>query len=132
MAPVSAAKPFVLHDRNGYRLAVIPAAKRLDLSRARAALRAMRHLRLATEDEIEDAFPDFEVGALPPVDESLPLPEVLDIRLLYRDWVLCSAGDHRHSVRLDPRGLVRIAEPRVADVCEHAPGEHRFAALPRP
>jgi Ala-tRNA(Pro) deacylase len=130
--PVSAAKTLVLRDRDGYRLAVIPAGKRLDLARARSALRATRHLRLASEDEIAVTFPTFEVGALPPVDESLPLPEVLDIRLLYRDRILCAAGDHRHSVRLDPRGLVRIAEPRVADVCEHAAGEHRFADLPRP
>jgi Ala-tRNA(Pro) deacylase len=131
-ASANAAKTLVLHDRDGYRLAVIPAGKRLDLARARSALRATRHLRLATEDEIEVAFPGFEVGALPPADELLPVPEVLDIRLLYRDRILCAAGDHRHSVWLDPRGLVRIAEPRVADICEHADGEHRFADLPRP
>jgi prolyl-tRNA editing enzyme YbaK/EbsC (Cys-tRNA(Pro) deacylase) len=46
--------------------------------------------------------------------------------------VLCFAGDHRHSVRLDPRDLVRMTEPRVADICEHIPGEHRFADVPHP
>ena len=130
--PVRFAKTLVLHDRDGYRLAVIPASKRLDLGRARAALRATRHLRLATETEIEAAFPGFDVGAVPPLGDSLPVPEVVDIRLLYHERVLCPAGDHRHAVLLDPRELVRVAEPRVADVCERAVGVHRFADLPRP
>ena len=37
--PASVAKTLVLHDHGGYRLAVIPATRRLDLARARTALR---------------------------------------------------------------------------------------------
>ena len=126
----SVAKTLVLHDHGGYREAVIPAVRRLDLTRARAALRATRHLRLATEEEIQASFPGYEVGALPPFGEALP--EVVDIRLLYRERIMCAAGDHRHGVRVDPRELLRVAEPRVADICEHALRERRFAHLPRP
>jgi prolyl-tRNA editing enzyme YbaK/EbsC (Cys-tRNA(Pro) deacylase) len=125
------AKTLVLVDHEEIRLAVIPANRRLDLDRTRRALGAGRHLRLASEAEIADAFPAFQVGALPPfVAERVP--EVVDVHLLYRDRVLCGAGDHRHGLVLDPRDLVRLAQPRVADVCEHTPGEHRFADLPRP
>ena len=128
--PASVAKTLVLHDHDGYRLAVIPATRRLDLAPARAALRATRHLRLATEEEIQIAFPGSEVGALPPFGASLP--EVVDIRLLYRERIMCAAGDHRHCVLVDPRELLRVAEPCVADICEHALHERRFADLPRP
>lgn len=128
----SVAKTLVLHGRDDYRIAVIPAGRRLDMARARAALRWTRHLRLATEEEIEGAFPGFEVGALPPFGESLPVPEVVDVRLLYRERILCAAGDHRHGVRLDPRELLRLIEPRIADICERTQGEHRFSDLPRP
>jgi hypothetical protein len=57
-----------------------------------------------------------------------------DIRLLYHDRTLCGAGDHRHSVSLDPRELLRIAEPQVADICERIPGPHDtgFGELPQP
>ena len=96
----------------------MPANRRLDLDRARRLLGGTAHLRLATEEEMQEAFPFFDVGALPPVGPMLPLPEVLDVRLLYRDAVLCAGGDHRHGVRLDPRDLVRVAEPRVGDLCE--------------
>src|SRR5919204_142217 len=46
------AKTVVLHDRGGYRLAVIPAAERLDVHRARELLGGSHHLRLATEEEV--------------------------------------------------------------------------------
>jgi Ala-tRNA(Pro) deacylase len=128
--PQETAKTLVLVDRDRVRLAVIPASRRLDLERARRALDAGRHLRLATEDEAARHFPAFEVGAVPPFAGET-MPEVIDTRLLYQDEVLCSAGDHRHSLLLDPRDLFRLAEPRVADICVHAPEEHRFADVPR-
>jgi Ala-tRNA(Pro) deacylase len=106
--PRHSAKTLALHDREGWRLAVLPANHRLDLERARRLLGGTRHLRLATEEEMAAAFPAFDVGALPPVGPMLPLPEVVDVRLLYRDHVVCPGGDHRHAVRLDPRDLVRL------------------------
>jgi Ala-tRNA(Pro) deacylase len=131
--PRHSAKTLALHDREGWRLAVLPANHRLDLERARRLLGGTRHLRLATEEEMAAAFPAFDVGALPPVGPMLPLPEVVDVRLLYRDHVVCPGGDHRHAVRLDPRDLVRLSEPRVGDICEHDPPPRRkdFANLPK-
>jgi Ala-tRNA(Pro) deacylase len=131
--PRHTAKTLLLHDRDGWRIAVLPANRRLDLERARRLLDGTSHLRLATENEMRDAFPSFDVGALPPVGPMLPLPEVLDVRLLYHESVLCAGGDHQHAVRLDPRDLVRVAEPRVGDLCEHDPVPHRkdFSELPR-
>lgn len=32
--------------------------------------------------------------------------------------VLCPAGDHRHSVLLDPHEIVRITAAQTADICE--------------
>lgn len=131
--PRHAAKTLLLHDRGGWRIAVVPANRRLAMEKARRLLGASSHLRLATEEEMAAAFPAFDVGALPPVGPQLPLPEVVDVRLIYRDRVLCAGGDHRHSLRLDPRDLVRVAEPRVGDLCEREPGQHRkdFAELPK-
>jgi Ala-tRNA(Pro) deacylase len=131
--PRHTAKTLLLHDRDGWRLAVVPANRRLDLAKARRLLGGTTHLRLATEEEMHRVFPAFDVGALPPVGPQLPLPEAVDVRLIYRDRVLCAGGDHRHAVRLDPRDLVRISEPRVGDLCEREGGPHRkdFAELPK-
>jgi Ala-tRNA(Pro) deacylase len=118
VAPDHAAKTMVLRDGDSYRLAVIPASQRLDLRKVRALLEASQHLRLASEAEMEADFASFDVGALPPLGPMLPATEVLDSRLLDHDRILCTGGDHRHSVLIDPRDLARISDARVADICE--------------
>jgi Ala-tRNA(Pro) deacylase len=122
--PEATAKTIALRDHQGYRLAVIPASERLDLRRAREVLGATHHLRLATEAELERDFPAFEVGAMPPF-ATRPLPEVVDLRLLRHDEIVCAGGEHRCSVRMSPLELLRITEPRVADVCEHPEDRER-------
>jgi Ala-tRNA(Pro) deacylase len=128
------AKTLALCDQGSYNLVVIPASRHLDLWRVRDATGGSLHLRLATEHELGRDFRDFEVGALPPFGPLLPAPEVVDIRLLYHDRILCGAGDHRHAVALDPRELLRVAEPQVADICARLPEAHdtSFAELPHP
>lgn len=131
--PEDAAKSVLLHDEDGYRLAVIPALRRLDLERVRLLLGATKHLRLATEHEMEQDFPGLEVGALPPFGPLLAAPEVVDTRLLAHDRVVCSAGDHAHLLSLNPNDLVRAVEPLVGDICSHHPSIHDedFAETPR-
>jgi prolyl-tRNA editing enzyme YbaK/EbsC (Cys-tRNA(Pro) deacylase) len=129
--PREAAKTLALRDHDEYRMAVIPATHRLDLHRMRELLGASSHLRLATEAELERDFPMFDVGAMPPLGPMMPMPEVIDVHLLYHERILCAGGDHRHSLRVDPRDLVRVCEPRVAAICEMPEGRSRFRDLPR-
>lgn len=112
------AKTVVLHDGIAYLIAAIPASRRLDLHKLRALLEATGRLRLASEEEIARAFPSLEVGAAPPFGPMLPAAEVIDESLLAPAKILCGAGDHRHSVLLDPRDVVRVTAARVADICE--------------
>lgn len=116
-SPARMAKTVLLHDHWGFRAAVIPASERLDLHKARALLGASDRLRLASEEEIEREFPAFEAGALPPFSALLGTPEILDTRLLAYHHVLCSGGDHRHTLKISPREIERLGEPLVADVC---------------
>jgi prolyl-tRNA editing enzyme YbaK/EbsC (Cys-tRNA(Pro) deacylase) len=115
--PREAAKTLALRDRDGYRMAVIPATHRLDLHRCRELLGASSHLRLATEAELERDFPMFDVGAMPPLGPMMPMPEIIDV--------------HLHALRIDPRDLLRVCEPRVAAICEMPEGRSRFRDLPR-
>jgi Ala-tRNA(Pro) deacylase len=129
--PEATAKTVALRDRDAYRLAVVPASERLDVRRAREVLGATHHLRLASErGELERDFPAFEVGAMPPF-VTAQLPEVVDLRLLRHDRIVCAGGEHRRSVRMDVLDLLRIMEPRVADICEH-PDDRELADSRRP
>lgn len=116
------AKTVVLHDERGYVLAIVPASERLDLHKVTEALGSDRPLRLASEEEMAEDFPGFEVGATPPLGPMLPRAELVDPRLLDNDRIVCAGGDHRHSLFLDPRDVVRLADGQVVDIClEPAP-----------
>jgi Ala-tRNA(Pro) deacylase len=116
--PERVTKTIVLHDGGAYVIAAISAADRLDLHKLRELLGSSRSLRLASEAEIARDFPSLEVGAVPPFGPMVPAAEVIDRALLEQERILCPAGDHRHSVLVDPRDVVRITAATVADICE--------------
>lgn len=118
LPPDQVAKTVVLHDGAAYVVVAIPASDRLDIHKLRDLLGATRHLRLATEDEIARDFPAFEIGAVPPFGPIMPTAEVIDSSLVTQQRILCPAGDHRHSMLIDPHEVVRITAARVADICE--------------
>ncbi|HEY7622663.1 MAG TPA: YbaK/EbsC family protein, partial [Solirubrobacteraceae bacterium] len=112
------AKTVVLRDGDEVLVAALPACERLDLHKLRTALGRQRSLRLADEAEIAERFPRFEVGAVPPLGPAPVDARVVDRRLLTYNRVLCSGGDHRHSVLLDAMELVRAGDAVVADICQ--------------
>jgi Ala-tRNA(Pro) deacylase len=114
--PADVAKTVVLRDQEGLRLAVIPASHRLDLHKVKREL-GSKGLRLVTEQEMEQEFSDFEVGAVPPFGPMFHALELVDERLLDHDRILCGGGDHEHGVLVDPHDVVRASQARVADIC---------------
>jgi Ala-tRNA(Pro) deacylase len=118
LPPSQVAKTVVLHDGAAHVIVAIPAADRLDMRKLRDFLGATRHLRLASEDEIQRDFPALEVGAIPPFGPMVPAAEVIDSALLRQQRVLCPAGDHRHSVLVDPHEIMRITAAKAGDICE--------------
>jgi len=118
--PANAVKCVLLRSLDGYELVVLQASDRLDLGKVSEQLGEGRSdLRLATEEEMDADFPQFELGALPPLGEMLPAPEIVDRKVLEHDRVLCNAGDHTHSVLIDPQEIIRASRAEVADLREH-------------
>jgi Ala-tRNA(Pro) deacylase len=110
------AKTVVLRTPDGYRFAVVCGSDRLNLHKAADALGVSRHqLRFASEAEMAASFPAYEVGAIPPIGPDTPA-ELLDLRLLDYGQVLCPAGDHEHSLLVDPLDIVRVTGALKVDV----------------
>jgi Ala-tRNA(Pro) deacylase len=110
------AKTVVLQTPSGYRFAIISASDRLDLHKAAAALGVSRHdLRFATEADMAAEFPAYEVGAIPPIGPDTPAG-LIDLRLLDYQRVVCPAGDHEHSLLVDPLDIVRITGAQTQDL----------------
>ena len=110
------AKTVVVRNGGAPILAVIPADHRLDFEKLRAELGTAEPLRLATEHEIAEQFPQFDTGAVPPIGPMLVGATVVDARLLKHHDVTCAGGDHRHAIRVATRDLVRVTGARVADI----------------
>lgn len=115
--PGAVAKTIALRDEVRWRLAVIPASRRLDIDKAREALGATPSLRFASEHEMEAELDLFDVGAIAPLGDLVNATEVIDERLFECDRILFSGGDHTHGVLIDPHDLNQIVQPKVADVC---------------
>ena len=90
---------------DGPVLLVIPASRALDGALVAAAVGDLE-ARLATEEELAQTFPDYEIGALPPLSMLLLAPMYIDTAILERDDVVFSAGRSDVSVKMSTNDLV--------------------------
>jgi Ala-tRNA(Pro) deacylase len=97
-------KTLAVRTGSGYALMVIPGSRRLDLHLAREALDDNR-ARLASEEELGRDFPDYELGALPPLGVLLDAPVYVDPEVLGHDSVTFAAGTQTESVKMQTQEL---------------------------
>jgi Ala-tRNA(Pro) deacylase len=115
--PGHVAKTLVLRTDERLIRAVLPASRRIDLRKVRAVL-GDKEVELASEQILAGAYPEFELGAVPPIGGPGPDPVLIDRRIESEDWVVFEAGTHEHSVRMATADLLSVAHARVADICQ--------------
>ncbi|HVX60371.1 MAG TPA: YbaK/EbsC family protein [Pirellulales bacterium] len=93
---------------------VLPASRRVDLDRVRAAL-SSQEARFASEPEMEQYFCDAEPGAIPPLrrDEWQNVPVVMDETMRVEGEVMFQAGTHTDAVRIHFADWFNLVQPRV-------------------
>ena len=112
--PHQVAKTLILSTPFGFVRAVIAASDRLDLEKARLTLNTP-DVELASETTLVGAYPEFELGAVPPMGG--PYDRVIvDQRLFDSTFIVLEAGTHDESIRLRTGDLLSIAEAEVADL----------------
>jgi Ala-tRNA(Pro) deacylase len=112
------AKTLILDTPSGHVRALIPASDRIDMRKAAELLEQNRHhVHLASEEELARDYPEFELGAVPPLAGSRREPVLVDARLVERDSVLFEAGSHRQSVRVATSDLLSLTQARTGDIC---------------
>jgi Ala-tRNA(Pro) deacylase len=95
-------------------MAVVPASRHVDLDRLQRATGA-RAVCLATEAEFRDAFPDCELGAMPPFGNLYGLRVYIDESLIGRDLVF-NAGNHHELIRMPWTNYVVLVQPNVCSL----------------
>jgi Ala-tRNA(Pro) deacylase len=104
------AKVVLLRGGDHYLMVVVPASRRLDLSRTRDAVEEP-DLELASESEIAQLCPDCETGAMPPFGRLFGLPVWVDDTLGRESETVFNAGTHRETVHMAYADFVRLAKP---------------------
>jgi Ala-tRNA(Pro) deacylase len=121
IGPEEVAKTLVLVAPSGNVRAVLAASERIDLHKVAGVLGiGAKKVHLASEDDLARAYPDFELGAVPPFGGREDRV-IVDERLAARDSVVLEAGSHDRSVRLKAADLVRLTSAQVADITREEP-----------
>ena len=109
------AKPVVVRGGTDFAMCVLAAPKHVDLQRVAQALRTP-DVRLATESEMAEIFPDCELGAEPPIGSLFGMKTLMDEQLLDDEYLVMQAGSHTESIKLRREDYQRICEPEVAPI----------------
>jgi Uncharacterized conserved protein len=115
--PGHVAKTIVLATEAGFVRAVLSASDRIDLRKVKAVL-GREDVQFASGGELVGAYPEFELGAVPPIGGSGKELVLMDERLAETDSVVFEAGTHEQSVRIKTADLVSLAHAQIVDLRE--------------
>lgn len=95
-------------------MAVLPASHRVDFEKLKSLLDA-REVKLCTETEFRNKFPDCEAGAMPPFGQLYDMDVYMSKNLLNNKEVFFNAGSHTDAIELTMEEFSRIVNPIVLD-----------------
>jgi Ala-tRNA(Pro) deacylase len=99
----------LMGPRGFFFLAVLPASQLIDLSRLGAFFHGP--VRLATEQELGERFPDCEFGALMPFGRLYGLPTILEATISLDATIVFEAQRHAVAIRMFCRDYVKLEHP---------------------
>jgi len=108
------AKTIVVRIEDNFALVVLPASRRLVLADLRELLQTPM-LRLATETEFRNLFPDCELGAMPPFGNLYNLPVYVAASLAEEPEIAFNAGTHTEVIKMDYEDFEELVRPTVLD-----------------
>jgi Ala-tRNA(Pro) deacylase len=88
----------------------VPAPKHVSLTKAAEAIGA-KEVRLAHEDEFAAAFPDCDVGAMPPFGNLYGIPVYADVELAQDESIVFNAGTHEDTIHMKYADFERLVKP---------------------
>ena len=100
-------------------MAVVPASEHVAMDRLKA-LTGCSCVEIASEKEFQNAFPDCELGAMPPFGNLYDMPVYADASLAEHEEITFSAGTHRELVRMHWEDMLRIVNPTIAELTYHS------------
>jgi Ala-tRNA(Pro) deacylase len=121
LSTTEVAKTLIVTSPEGNVRAVLPASERIDLRKlGELEGETRKNVHLASEDTLRRDYPEFELGAVPPVGGAHGDRVVVDRRLAQLETIVLEAGSHEESIRMSTDELIRVTQAQVADICAEA------------
>lgn len=108
----SGAKALVMRAGDRFVMFVLPADRKLDSKKARAAL-AVKSLRFATAEEVLE-LTGLKPGSIPPFGSLFGLPTYCEVDLENNTSINFNAGAHTISVSMTCTDYFQVEKPRLA------------------
>ena len=106
------AKTVIINKDGKLAMAVLPADYRVDIDVLRKATGA-KSLTIATEQEFKDAFPECEIGAMPPFGNLYGMETFVEDSLSACREIVFNAGTHTELIRISYDDFITIVKPIV-------------------
>lgn len=106
------AKTVMIKVDDRLAMAVLPSNRKVVLHELRE-ITGSDHVRFATEEEFKNAFPDCEVGAMPPFGNLYGMDVFVAPSLEENDEIAFNAGTHTEIITMPCRDFERLVHPKV-------------------
>ena len=108
------AKTVVYFGDNGFGMVVLSADYVVNFGEV-LRLMGLTHIRMATEAELGDLFPECELGAMPPLGNLFEMPVLVDENLAEEGVITFNAGTHRDVVHMTFADYRDLVNPLIAN-----------------
>ncbi len=109
------AKTLILSLNGDLVMAVLPADKRLNLHGLKKKL-GVDDIRLATESEFHNIFPECKTGAMPPFGHLYNLKTIVSKDFENQKFIAFNAGNHRQLIRMKFAKYKQLVTPQILDI----------------
>jgi Ala-tRNA(Pro) deacylase len=118
VSPHKIAKTVLFLCEQGYGMAVVPADTFVDFESLRTTM-GVDTVRLATEQELGELFPESELGAMPPFGNLFGLTLYFDASLVDEKFIGFNGGTHRDLIHMRVADFLRLAQPVIGGFAVH-------------
>ncbi len=112
------AKAIIVKSDDKNTMAVLPATQKINMKMLQEVLN-VNNLRLATEEEFKELFPDCEIGAQPLFGNLYDIDVVADESIKESEHITFNAGTHTDAIKISREDWERVVKPGYASFTEH-------------
>jgi Ala-tRNA(Pro) deacylase len=111
----SFAKTIIIKIDDVPEMLVLPASRRILIHELREMLET-EHVKLASEHEIRELFPDCELGAMPPFGPLYGMKVHVTAGLTQEKEITFNAGTHTETITMAYADFEKLVQPAIIDM----------------